>query len=383
VQILDAVRRKIVTNAKTVVIKVGASILTLSNGEIDIRWIKNFVSQVCYLLGEKRSVMIVSSGAIGAGMGLLGFSSRPGSLPELQAAAAVGQSRLMKVYDEAFAACGYPTAQVLLTREDMSSRKRYLNARNTLLTLLKLHVVPIINENDTVSVDEIRFGDNDCLSGLVASLTEADLLVILSDVDGLYTKNPEDGAQKGELIRVVHKVTSDIEEMAFGTSKNTSVGGMATKIGAARIVTSSGIPMIIANGRKDNILKKLMSGDQEGTLFVAHTDRLLARKRWIAHGSRTCGRLVVDRGARDALLFRGKSLLASGVTGVAGKFDTGDVVSIADESGREFARGLASYSSEDVAKIKGLKTSQIQPVLGYKYYDELVHRNNMVILKTP
>ena len=372
-------REHLFSKIKKIVVKVGTSILTEDDNQLSVSMIDNLAEQVSSALKDNKKVVMVTSGAIGAGMGLLGIKRRPGSLPEQQATAAIGQSRLMRLYDESFKKRGRLTAQILLTREDLKDRARYLNARNTLMTLLDHGVVPIVNENDTVAVDEIKFGDNDRLSSLVANLIGADLLIILSDIDGLYTRNPATGSRT-DLVSLVKKITPEIEKMADGTARHVSVGGMATKIEAAKIATHAGISLVIANGREKDIILRIIRGEDIGTLFLSNPDKLDAKKHWIAYTSKSKGKVIVDNGAKEALIHRGKSLLSSGIVSLEGDFEPGDMVLIEEKSGREFARGLANYSSSELRKIKGAKTRQIEEILGYKYYDEVVHRDNLVIL---
>ncbi len=307
---------------------------------------------------------MVTSGAVGAGMGVLGFERRPKDLADLQACAAVGQARLMAMYEGLFRHYGLGVAQVLLTHEDLSDQTRHLNARNTLLTLLKRGVVPIINENDAVSVTELKFGDNDKLSALVASLLPADLLAILTTADGLVEGY---GTPSARLLSVVPEIGADVEAMAGGTTSATAVGGMKTKIDAAKIVVRSGIPLVIAPGRRFDVLSRILAGEDEGTLFVARPGRLPGRKRWIAFFHREAGRLVVDDGARRALCDEGRSLLAPGVAGVEGEFEAGAVVGIRDSQGREIARGLVRVSS---SALRG----------GAERGAVVVHRDNLVVL---
>lgn len=361
---------------KKIVVKLGTSVITDKSKNLDKAQIKNIVDQVCRLMKRNIRVIIVSSGAIGAGMGLLKLNKRPKLIPQAQASAAIGQSELMKVYDQFFRPEGILSAQVLLTREDVVDRKRYLNAKNAISQILDYNAVPIINENDTVSVDEIKFGDNDRLSSLVTNLVEADLLIMLTDTDGLYVK--KEGKHK--VLSVVDKITAEIEKEARGTTKQVSVGGMATKIEAARVVTGSGVACIIANGRQKDVLLKIIDGQDIGTLFVPKTAKLQARKRWLAFTSRLSGRIFVDQGAKDALIAKGKSLLPSGITKCEGKFEAGDAVSVIDSSNHELARGLVNYSSEQINQIKGKKTSEIGAILGHKDYDEVIHRDNLVVL---
>lgn len=356
-----------------IVVKVGTKILTSKNYSLDKAWIKNLASQFISLINKKIEPILVTSGAIGAGMGILGLASRPKLLPDQQAAAAVGQGQLMRIYDTIFKQHSLNTAQILLTREDLSVRKRYLNAKNTLFTLLNYKVVPIINENDTVSVDEIKFGDNDRLSALVASLIHAELLIILSDVDGLYTG-------KKAVIPVVEKITPEIEGLAGKYTSPLGTGGMASKIEAAKVCAASGISCIVANGRLPNVLLKILEGKSVGTLFCPKQQSLRALKRWIGFSAKISGQIFVDQGAKEALTSKNRSLLPKGIVKLRGTFTTGDTVSIKDLENQEFARGLVNYSSEELAKIKGQNTERIKTILGYKYYDEVVHRDNLVIL---
>lgn len=364
---------------KRIVIKIGTSVITTEDNRLDRNRIKGIAAQAAELLDGGVEVIIVTSGAIGAGMGILKKGVRPQSLPELQACAAVGQSRLMKLYEEFFRKKGYAAAQMLVTQEDLTDRKRYLNVKNTLWTLLKQRVVPVINENDTVSTDEIRFGDNDRLSSLVANLAEADLLVMLTSVEGLCALDRE-GKRGIRCISVVEKITKEIEGFAVAQKSRLGVGGMVTKLQAAKIATSSGIPCVIANGAKKGVILKIINREKEGTFFSASRDAISAKKHWIAYTSKAQGAIRVDSGAKDALVHKQKSLLSSGVADIEGNFDVGDVVSIADEKNEEFAKGLTNFSSFELKKIKGLRTCQIREALGYKYYDEVVHRDNLVIL---
>jgi glutamate 5-kinase len=288
----------------------------------------------------------------------------------------------MKIYDAFFRRHGIVSAQILLTREDLSNRKRYLNAKNTLSTLSTYKVIPIINENDTVSVDEIKFGDNDKLSALVANLVHADLLIILSDVDGLYATIPKERGAEAEnmVIAEVEKITPEIERIASTRTSRTGIGGMASKLEAARICCAAGIACIFANGKTPNILLKLLDEQNIGTLFLPQKKQLVAKKRWIRFSAKVNGQIIVDEGARQALIVKNKSLLPKGVIKLRGNFALGDTVSILDSQNREFARGLANYSSGELNKIKGQRSDQIKSILGYKYYDEAVHRDNLVIL---
>ena len=323
-------------------VKLGTGILTDARKRPDQVQFAQLVAQIAALRAEDREVVVVSSGAVGAGMGVLGFESRPRELADLQACAAVGQSRLMAMYETLFRHYDLGIAQVLLTHDDLADHARHLNARNTLLTLLKRGVVPIVNENDAVSVTELKFGDNDRLSALVASLLPADLLVILTTADGLIENFGKPDARR---IPVVEAIDDTVQAMAGGTTSATAVGGMRTKIDAARIVARAGVPLVVAPGRRFDVLARILAGSDEGTLFVPRPGRLPARKRWIAFYQRAAGRLTVDAGARRALCEEGRSLLWPGVVGVEGEFAAGDVVAVCDANGREIARGLVRWSS--------------------------------------
>ena len=336
-------------SSKLLVIKLGTRVLTSGKTKnFDEATVKNIVNQVSTLIERGTKVVIVTSGAIGAGMGILGLRVRPQSLPKLQACAAVGQSEVMKLYSRLFKAHGHVAAQVLLTQDDLNSRQRYLNAKNTIFTLLGSGVVPIINENDTVSTEEIRFGDNDRLSSLVANLIGADKHFMLTDVDNVYKYS---AGKKRTPLYNVKSITKDIESLAGKAKGHESVGGMITKIQAAKVVTGSGIACHIANGKTKDILLQIENGEKVGTLFDPCESCLTAKKKWIAFSSKKKGALVVDKGAKEALVERKKSLLASGITKVEGTFHIGDAVGICDESGHEFARGLVNYNSKEVDKI--------------------------------
>ena len=374
--------RKLTVEPKRIVIKVGSRILTSKNFRLDKAWIKNLVAQIAALINKDIEVILVTSGAIGAGMGMLGLDLRPGLLPQQQAAAAIGQSQLMKIYDTFFKHHNILSAQILLTREDLSNRKRYLNAKNTLFTLLTYKAVPIINENDTVSVDEIKFGDNDRLSALVANLMQAGLLIILSDVDGLYAAAPKrkEFQKKRDVISIVKEFGPRTEKMASASISKLGTGGMVSKIEAAKICSTAGVSCIVANGRVPDILRRILDGENIGTLFLPKKQQLVAKKRWIGFSAKISGQIFVDQGAKQALISKKRSLLPKGIVKIRGTFAVGDTVSILDVEKKEFGRGLTSYSSEELAKIKGYKSDQIKTILGYKYYDEVVHRDNLVIL---
>ncbi len=371
--------KELFKDIKRVVIKVGTAVLASPATGLNGKRVEKIVDEIVDLRRSRREVILVTSGAIGAGMKALGLKERPRTLPGKQAAAAVGQSYLMHFYERFFRKRGYRVAQILLTQDDLTDRKRYLNARHTLMTLLKLNVIPIINENDSVGVEEIKFGDNDTLSALVTNLVEAGLLIILSDIDGLYATDPRK-KKGGKLIRLVERIDSHIEASAGGPGEITSTGGMCTKLQAARIVTNSGEPMVIANGKTPQVIRRILEGEEIGTLFLPRKEKVTSRKRWIAFTRRRCGKILVDEGAKEALRLKGRSLLPSGIMKVEGDFREGDMVSVVNGDEGEFARGLSNYSSPEIKKVKGAKTKDIKSILGYKYYDEVIHRDNLVIL---
>ncbi len=371
-------RREIVASARRVVVKVGSTVLSKGDPHLHLPTITRLAREICELRQREVEVVLVSSGAILAGMSKLGLERWPHSIPLKQAAAATGQSELMRAYEEACQTLGQKVAQVLLTQEDFRHRQRYLNARNTLSTLLHLSVLPIINENDTVAVEEIRVGDNDILSALVATLVGADLLVILTDTDGLFTADPrrEVGAR---LIPLV----TDTAAGGFSAGRSHSglgTGGMSSKVDAAHRAALSGIPTIIANGLVEGTLRRIWDGGEVGTLFLPSEVHLRSRKRWLAFATHPRGVLTVDAGAKRALIEGGKSLLPSGVVGITERFEAGDVVSVVGPDRKEFARGLTNYGDEEIRKIRGRKSAEIVVLLGYKSFDEVIHRDNLVIL---
>ena len=362
---------------KRIVIKVGTSTLTDERGMLDRTYIASLAGQIAALKSKGVDVLLVSSGAIRAGMEKMGLSSRPNTVPELQATAAVGQGFLMQVYSDIFGQQGLIAGQVLLTREDFGDRKRYLNARNTILTLFHHGVIPVVNENDTVAIEEIRVGDNDNLAALVASNLEADLLILLSDVSGLYDKQP--GSASAQVIPTVAKIDEKIRAIAGGSGSSSGTGGMRTKLEAAEIAMNSGVTMVIADGREANIISDVAGGKAIGTTFLPKKKRLCSRKRWIAFGAPSRGSIVVNEGAKKMIGERGKSLLAAGIVGVSSDFSSGDMVRLLDEEGNQIARGFVNYSAGDVEKIKGKQSSEIESILGYKDFDEVIHRDNMVL----
>ena len=376
----DRDRKALFSAARRIVIKVGSAVLTGAGEGLDEKRIEQLAAEMTAIVDRGHEVVLVSSGAIAAGLAKLGIKKAKGMpLPLKQAAAAVGQSGLMWMYERTFGAHGKKVAQVLLTREDLSNRARFLNARNTLQTLLEHGVVPVINENDTVAVDEIKFGDNDNLSGMVVHLTDADLLVILSDIDGLYTADPR-LHPSAVLIPVVERITAEMERGAGDAQSTVGTGGMRSKVLAAKKAGAFGVPMVIINGRKHGSLLSLFDGREIGTLFLPKAERNRSRQHWIAYTACSNGGVVVDDGGRDALVHKGRSLLPGGIVRVEGTFKAGDCVNCSDSKGNVFARGLVKYSSADVEKIKGLKTSQIEAVLGHKDYDEVIHRDDLVLL---
>ena len=378
-QLAAAASRRLLARVRRLVVKVGSGLIASPGIGLDPERIARLADDLACVVGGGKEVVLVSSGAIAAGMARLGFTERPRSIPEKQAAAAVGQSALMWHYEQAFARHGLKVAQVLLTQDDISHRSRYLNARNTLLTLLEFRVIPIVNENDTVAVDEIKVGDNDNLAALASHLIDADLLVLLTDVEGLYTGDPRRNPA-ARKIEVVEALSEEIERLAQDGDGTISVGGMSTKLQAAKKAMTSGIPMVIASGQKADTLQRLLSGEPVGTVFVPKADRLRARKRWLAFAAPPQGRLTVDAGAKRALTERGKSLLPSGVAAVEGEFQAGELVVLATADGKEFARGLTNYDAEELKRIRGAKTTAIEGILGYKGLDEVIHRDNLAIL---
>ena len=370
--------RRALTKARRVVVKVGSNLVTAPGLGADPIRIETLAAQIAGLRTD-REVVLVSSGAIVTGAARLALSERPRSIPEKQAAAAVGQSALMWQYEIAFKRHSIVVGQVLLTAQDIADRTRYINARNTLLALLRFGVVPIVNENDTVAVEEIKVGDNDNLSALVASLVDADLLVLLTDVDGLYTADPS-VTPDARRLDTVDAITDDLLRLVWDRSERVSVGGMATKLAAAQKAAGAGIPMVIASGREEGVLARVLAGESVGTCFAPRADPLAARKRWIAFAVPPRGRLTVDAGALRALRDEGRSLLPSGVVSVEGDFDAGEVVAVVGQpDGRELGRGLVNFDADELRKIRGAQTRQIEERLGYRSVDEVIHRDNLVV----
>lgn len=372
--------RKKIAEAKRIVVKVGTSTITYPNGKINYEKIEKMARILTDFQNQGREMILVSSGAGAAGVGRMGLEAKPKTIPGKQACAAVGQGILMHIYERIFGEYGQVVAQVLLTKNDMVNRHSYANARNALQEMISWGVIPIINENDVVAIDEFKIGDNDNLSALVASLADADLDILLSDIDGLYTANPKTHPD-AKLVSVVEEVTPEIEATAGGAGSRNATGGMLTKLQAAKNAMSAGIALIIANGEHLEILRNILRGEPVGTLFVPKESHLRFRNQWLAFGSRISGKLIVDAGLAKALRQEGScSILPVGIVGVEGEFDSGDTVSVVDQEGHELARGMTNYGSGDVALIKGCKTSQIEDRIGYKHYDEVIHRDNLVIL---
>ncbi|OPY88152.1 MAG: Glutamate 5-kinase [Smithella sp. PtaU1.Bin162] len=373
------IRQETLSHVKKILIKVGSAVLTGADG-LDLKIIDALADEIAELIRQDYSVVLVTSGAIASGKHRLNITGKLKSIPEKQAAAAIGQGRLMRIYSKSFEKNNLYVAQILLTLSDLTDRQRFLNIRNTLSTLLEWKVTPIINENDTVAVDEIKFGDNDNLAALIANIVEADLFINLTSTAGLYDANPTE-SKKARLIPLVAEFTDEIEAIATAETSSVGTGGMKSKVLAAKKVTAIGIPCIIAPGKKKNILADIIAGKEIGTLFLPMADRLNSKKYWIAFTLHSRGRITVDDGARKALLEKGKSLLPSGVIDVEGDFTVGDPVSCIDRAGTVIAKGLVNFSSAEIRKIMGLKTTKIAQILGHKDYDEIIHRDNLVITR--
>lgn len=363
---------------KRFVIKIGSNIIASAEEGLNIRRLRAITKDISDIVDRGIESVIVSSGAIAAGMRKLGLKEKPRDIKLKQAAAAIGQSSLMWAYEHSLARYNKKVAQVLLTRDDIADRLRYINAKNTLLTLINRGIIPVINENDPVAVDEIKFGDNDLLAALVAGLVEADMLVILSDVDGLYTKDPQ---QRGaRLIQTVDGITPEIENMAGKSGSIVGTGGMYSKVLSAKQANNYGIPVVIMSGKKNGLLRRLIEGENVGTYFRPRPLKMPSRKGWIAYGIKSKGALYLDDGAVHAITMKGKSLLPSGILKVEGEFEIGDAVGCLSKEGKKIAKGLTNYSSGEIELIMGKKTSEIEKALGYKYSDEVIHRDNLVLL---
>ncbi len=375
----DLLRQEIATTSHTIVVKVGTRVLTNADGTLDEHQIHRLGEDIHLLLDRGLRVVLVSSGAVGAGLSQLGLNQRPTDLARLQAVAAVGQAKLIECYDRTLRQYGRHAAQVLLTSDVLNDRGRYLNVRNTLFRLLELGAVPIINENDTVAVDELMlsFGDNDRLAAMVTNLLRAPLLVLLSDVDGLYDGDPDSPDTK--RIEVVKQIDDQILSLAEDSSSHLSKGGMASKLRAARMATSAGENVIIASGKQPSVLSDILAGKSVGTLCLATGKSISPWKRWIGFSAKPMGRIRLDRGAANAIVHQGRSLLAIGAQSIEGKFAKGDVVSLVDVDGVELARGLTNYDSEELVLILGLHSEQIAEKLGHRPYEEVIHRDNLAI----
>ena len=369
------------SEAEKIVIKLGSSIVTNDGDGLDEKCLSSLIKQISILSSQNKKIILVSSGAIAAGLKKLRVKIRPKVLSELQAAAAVGQMDLVRTYEELFADNDLISAQVLLTHDDLSDRKRYLNARSTIFNLIKNNVIPVINENDTVASEEIRFGDNDTLAAMVANLIEADLLVLLTDQDGLFSSDPRED-NNAKLIHHSYVDDKNLDNLASGTQSKIGTGGMITKIMAARKAAISGTHTIIASGRRDNILVDLSNDKDIGTFLQSREVKLLARKKWLADNLKENGKIYIDDGAEIALINKGKSLLVAGVIKVTGSFDRGEVIQCVNKSGDEVLKGIVNYNSEEVKKIIGLPSDKIEAALGYVNESSLIHRNNMIIIPT-
>ncbi len=372
-------RQAVISGVKRVVIKIGSSVLTDGKGAVSAGVFENLASQISALKSKNLEIVIVSSGAVACGMEKLGIKSIPEDISLKQAIAASGQSALMWNYEQACSVYGLNVAQILLTHDGLSERNRFLHARKTVLTLLGMDILPIVNENDTVAYQEIMFGDNDNLGALVVNLIEADLFLILTDIAGLYDKDPKLNSD-AKLITTIEEIDSEIENKASGTQGRTTIGGMKTKIEAAKTAAAFGVPTIIADGCNGTTLTDIFGDNPVGTLILPSKRSLRGRKHWIAFTLKSCGEIVLDEGAVRAVRDSGKSLLPSGIRGVRGEFGVGDSVTCVSEDGEEVARGLSSYGSDEIRKIMGKKTTEIAGVLGYKYSDEVIHRDDLAVI---
>jgi len=372
-------KKPILKRARRVVVKIGSQILSSSDGIEETR-LRGLVRELAELHEQKKEIVVVSSGAVAAGMTRLGRKERPKSIPEKQALAAVGQIKLMALYERAFSKFGISVAQVLLTADDLANRQRYINAKHTFQVLLESAIIPIVNENDTVAVEEMKFGDNDHLSALVATLLEADILVILSDVEGVYDKDPRTH-EDAQLIPLITDARGLRQAIGGASLSALGTGGIVTKLAAAEEAALAGIPTVITSGLQSGVLAQVFDAkEQIGTLILPDADRMPSRKHWIAYNLKPSGELVVDQGAHDAVVQKGKSLLPSGLKEVRGVFGVGECVRCLDLDGKEFARGLVNYSAQELNRIRGLHTSGIEKVLGYKAYEEIIHRDDLVVL---
>ena len=373
--------REALKKAKRIVVKVGTSTITYANGKRNFSQIDRLARELSDLQNQGKEMILVSSGAVAVGVDRLGLPAKPSTIPGKQACAAVGQGVLMHTYEKFFADYGQIVAQVLITRTEAIDRHRYTNCRNTFMTLLQQGVIPIVNENDVVALDELKIGDNDNMSALVAGIVDADLVIILSDIDGLYTANPATHPE-ATLVHTVQEITPEIEASAGGVGSSRGTGGMATKIQAAKAATNSGIQLVIASGTEKNAIPRILQGEEIGTLFVSRENRLQFRKRWLAFGAKIQGSIVVDDGCAKAIRKAGGcSILPAGIYQVVGDFQSGSTISVIDKEGHELARGLVHYTAAELEKIKGCKSADIEGILGHKNYDEVIHRDDLVILQ--
>jgi glutamate 5-kinase len=371
--------RKDLTEKKRIIVKIGSSTLTHASGKLNYHRIERLVMEIADLANQGKQMILVTSAAVSAGMAPLGLSERPKTIREKQAVAAIGQGVLMNIYEKMFRDYGQTVGQILLTRMDSYNRKNFMNSRNTLLTLLDMGVIPIINENDAVAIDELKIGDNDTLSAIVASIVDADLLVILSDVDGLYTANPQTDPQ-AKIISEVTEIDKHIYDISGGAGTSRGTGGMYTKIQAASMAMASGVDMVIASGSQDNILQRICNGEELGTLFKAKDTNLHTKKRWLVSGFRVTGSISVDKGCRNAIVGQGSSVLPVGIVSVDGSFHAGDIIEVLFD-GIVIAKGIVNYDSGDVALIKGLQTKALTDKLGHDgCYEEVIHRDNLVVM---
>lgn len=375
---MTQIRKELFDKTKRCLVKIGSAVITGEDG-LDLHIIEQLVEDIVELRNRGKQVVIVTSGAIASGKHRLGINGPLKSMPQKQAAAAIGQSRLMRVYSNAFGKYGVYVGQVLLTLSDLTDRKRFLNIKNTLNQLLEWKVIPIINENDTVAVEEIKFGDNDQLAAMTANIIDADMVINLTSIEGLYDKNPTRSA-KAKIIHLVEDISEEIEQAATPETSDVGTGGMKSKVTAAKQVTAFGIPYVIAPGKEKGILRDLFDGKERGTLFLPKPNALSSRKYWIAYTLRSRGKIMLDEGAKHALIEEGRSLLPSGIMKVDGEFCVGDPVSCIDEQGSVIAKGITNYSADEIRKIMGQKSSKIEQILGYKDYDEVIHRDNMAIV---
>ncbi len=365
--------------AGRIVVKVGTSTLAYGPGRLNLLRIEKLVRELADLANQGKEILLVSSGAIAAGLGRIGLDKKPDSIPQKQAVAAIGQSMLMHVYEKFFSEYGKVMGQVLLTKENSARHHQYIHSRNALLALLEMGVIPVINENDAVAVDEIKIGDNDSLSATVATLVDADALIILSDIDGLYTANPQEDAE-ARLLDEVCEITPELERIAGGSGSDMGTGGMSTKIDAAKVAMNAGVTMVIAPGGRDGVLHEILSGKHVGTVFPAKPSHLKVRKSWLAFGKRLDGDIIVDDGCVQAMVKNGSSILAAGIVECDGEFRAGNTVRVLNKKKQEIARGIVNYDTGELRKILGRQTKEFSGLLQGKIHDEVIHRDNMVLM---